>query len=117
MYRLTAVWQPTDNLDVNFKYSHSEFEKTGSPSTSSIYIDADQREVDVPNRSAFASIGYLLTDEFYPEPLPESKGRGSQGRLAAPIARIFNFQYSRCSHLHPPPRCPRQGFRRSRWID
>ncbi|MEH6570477.1 MAG: TonB-dependent receptor [Halioglobus sp.] len=67
MVRFTTVWQPTDNLDINFKYTHTEFEKIGSPSSSSIYLSPEQRAVLVPNASQFAAIAYLLTDSFYPE--------------------------------------------------
>jgi iron complex outermembrane receptor protein len=67
MVRFTAVWQPSDNLDINFKYSHSDFERQGAPSTGTIYLNAEQREEQVPNRSAFAGIAYGVTDAFYPE--------------------------------------------------
>lgn len=67
MYRLTAVWQPTDDLDVNFKYSHSKYEAIGSSSTSSLYLNAAERDALVPNRSDFANVAYALTDTFYPE--------------------------------------------------
>lgn len=67
MFRVTAVWQPTDNLDVNFKYSQSEFERTGAPSTTVLYLDPASRAELFPNASAFAGIAYLLNDTFYPE--------------------------------------------------
>lgn len=66
-YRLTAVWQPTDNLDVNFKYSHSDYERTGAPSTTRQYLDAEGRAADFPNKSAFATIAYLVTDTHFPD--------------------------------------------------
>jgi len=65
--RLTLVWQPTDNLDVNFKYTNTEFDRIGAPSSTELYLDPDSRDALFPNRSAFASIGYSLTDTFYPE--------------------------------------------------
>ena len=67
-FRLTTVWQPSDNLNVNFKYSNTEYERIGSPSTTTLYLD-DPAERDrlFPNRSAFASIGYALMDSFYPD--------------------------------------------------
>jgi iron complex outermembrane receptor protein len=65
-YRLTAVWQPTDNLDVNVKYSNSNYERTGAPSTTRQYLDAAGRDALFPNRSAFASIAYLVTDTHFP---------------------------------------------------
>jgi len=67
MYRLTAVWQPTDNLDINLKYSHSDFEKFGAPSSSTIYLDPETRAENFPNLGAFDGIAYRITDEFYPE--------------------------------------------------
>ncbi|MBE9539562.1 MAG: TonB-dependent receptor [Proteobacteria bacterium] len=74
MYRFTAVWQPTENLDINMKYSYSDYDRTGAPSTTKVYIDAEERDANFPNRSAFASIAYLLTDTFYPE-LNDIKGK------------------------------------------
>ncbi|MFT5711066.1 MAG: iron complex outermembrane receptor protein [Halioglobus sp.] len=66
-YRLTAVWQPTDNLDVNVKYSNSNYERTGAPSTTRQYLDADGRAELFPNKSAFATIAYLVTDVHFPD--------------------------------------------------
>ncbi len=65
--RLTVVWQPTDTLDINFKYSNMDFERIGAPSSTELYLDPASRDELFPNRSAFASIGYSLTDTFYPE--------------------------------------------------
>jgi iron complex outermembrane recepter protein len=65
-FRLTTVWQPTDNLDVTFKYSNTEYERVGSPSTTKLYLDPASRNELFPNRSAFASIAYLLTDVNFP---------------------------------------------------
>ena len=67
MYRLTAVWQPTDNLDVNFKYSHSDYDRVGAPSTAKLFLDADGRARDVPNASDFAGIAYAAMDNFFPD--------------------------------------------------
>ncbi|MBA6414372.1 TonB-dependent receptor [Parahaliea sp. F7430] len=65
--RFTAVWQATDQLNVNFKYSRMEHERVGSPSTTKLYLaDPAQRDALFPNRSAFANIAYLLTDTFFP---------------------------------------------------
>ena len=66
-YRLTAVWQPTDNLDVNVKYSQSKYERTGAPSTTRQYLDPAGRAELFPNKSAFAGIAYLVTDTFFPD--------------------------------------------------
>ena len=67
MYRLTAVWQPTDNLDVNFKYSHSDYDRVGAPSTAKLFLDAAGRARDVPNASDFAGIAYAAMDNFFPD--------------------------------------------------
>ena len=67
LYRLTAVWQPTDNLDVNFKYSHSNYDRVGAPSTAKLFLDAEGRARDVPNASAFAGIAYAAMDNFFPD--------------------------------------------------
>lgn len=66
--RLTTVWQPSDELNINFKYSTMEHDRVGSPSTTKLYLDDPAaRDALFPNRSAFASIGYLLTDTFFPD--------------------------------------------------
>lgn len=67
MYRLTAVWQPTDNLDVNFKYSHSDYDRVGAPSTAKLFLDAAGRARDVPNAIPFAGIAYSAMDNFFPD--------------------------------------------------
>ncbi|MCS5594526.1 MAG: TonB-dependent receptor, partial [Porticoccaceae bacterium] len=67
LYRLTAVWQPTDSLDVNFKYSHSNYDRVGAPSTAKLFLDAEGRARDVPNASAFAGIAYAAMDIFFPD--------------------------------------------------
>ncbi|WP_116369122.1 TonB-dependent receptor [Parahaliea mediterranea] len=72
-YRFTLVWQPTDNLDINFKYSNTEFERIGAPSATKYYLPPEQRDALFPNRSPFASIGYTLTDFFYPELVAEGE--------------------------------------------
>jgi len=66
MIRLTAVWQPSDDLDVNLKYTHSDYDRVGAPSTTKLYLNAEQRNELVPNRSAFASIAYSLMDSAFP---------------------------------------------------
>jgi len=73
LFRFTTVWQPTDNLDINFKYSHSDYERTGAPSTTKRFLSPEQRDADVPNRSSFAEAAYVLTDQFYPEIAQQSK--------------------------------------------
>ncbi|WP_353743680.1 TonB-dependent receptor [Haliea sp.] len=66
-FRLTTVWQPSDELSVNFKYSNTEYERIGSPSTTKRYLDPASRDELFPNRSAFATIAYLLTDSYFPD--------------------------------------------------
>jgi outer membrane receptor protein involved in Fe transport len=65
--RLTLAWAPTDELSVNFKYSHTDFDREGAPSATLLYLDPASRDELVPNRDAFAQIAYALTDTFYPE--------------------------------------------------
>ena len=67
LYRFTAVWQPTDSLDINFKYSHSDYDRVGAPSTTKLYLDAEGRARDVPNASDFAGIAYAAVDTFFPD--------------------------------------------------
>jgi len=67
LYRFTAVWQPTDSLDINFKYSHSDYDRVGAPSTTKLYLDAEGRARDVPNASDFAGIAYAAVDNFFPD--------------------------------------------------
>ena len=67
VFRLSAVWQITDNLEAEFKYSMAEYDREGVGSGGWLYLDAEQRAEQVPNRSAFANIAYLVTDTWYPE--------------------------------------------------
>lgn len=67
LYRFTAVWQPTDSLDINFKYSHSDYDRVGAPSTTKLYLDAEGRARDFPNASDFAGIAYAAVDTFFPD--------------------------------------------------
>ncbi len=66
-YRFTAVWQPTDSLDVNVKYSYSDYDRTGSPSTTRQYLDAEGRAELFPNAGVFTQLAYAVTDTFYPD--------------------------------------------------
>ena len=61
------AWQPTEDLDVNFKYTHSDQERTGSTAATALYLTPAQRDALVPNRSAFASAAYALNDINFPE--------------------------------------------------
>ncbi|EAQ96062.1 TonB-dependent receptor [Congregibacter litoralis] len=65
-YRLSLNWQPTDNLNVNFKYTQSDYERTGSTTTGKVFLTRDERNEFVPNRSAFADTAYSIMDVFYP---------------------------------------------------
>ena len=67
LYRFTAVWQPIDSLDINFKYSHSDYDRVGAPSSTKLFLDAEGRARDVPNASAFAGIAYAVVDNFFPD--------------------------------------------------
>ncbi|MFT5484866.1 MAG: iron complex outermembrane receptor protein [Halieaceae bacterium] len=65
-YRITAAWEASDNLDVRFKYSNSDEQRTGAPSATWLYLDQAQRNALFPNRSAFADAAYALTDINFP---------------------------------------------------
>ncbi|WOJ98121.1 TonB-dependent receptor [Congregibacter brevis] len=65
-YRLSLNWQPTDDLNVNFKYSQSDYERTGATTTGTVFLDAAGRAENVPNRSAFADTAYNIMDVFFP---------------------------------------------------
>lgn len=67
LLRLSAVWQPADNIDLTFKYSHSEYNRKGQPTYMSTYLSPDERAANFPNESAFASIVYGTNDFYYPE--------------------------------------------------
>lgn len=66
-YRITAKWEPTDNLSINFKYSNSDEQRVGAQSATWLYLDAAQRDALFPNRSAFADAAYALTDINFSE--------------------------------------------------
>lgn len=66
VYRITAVWEVTDNLDVNMKYGHSDYERDGVASGATTYLTPEQRDAEFPNRTAFAETAYQFTDQFYP---------------------------------------------------
>jgi outer membrane receptor protein involved in Fe transport len=67
IWRLTAVWQITEDLDANIKYGQAEYNRDGVSSGGWLYLDAAQRDEQVPNRSDFAEAAYAVTDVFYPE--------------------------------------------------
>lgn len=64
--RLTLAWEPSDTLAANLKLSHFEGERIGSNSATQQYLKPAQRNIDVPNRSAFAQTAYAINDIFYP---------------------------------------------------
>ena len=66
-YRVSLDWTPTDTLGVNFKYSNSDYERTGTATGTQVYLNAAEREANVPNRSAFASTAYAIMDTYYPD--------------------------------------------------
>lgn len=65
-YRLSLNWQPTDNLNINFKFSQSDYERIGATTTGKVFLNAAERDQFVPNRSAFANTAYSIMDVFYP---------------------------------------------------
>lgn len=66
-WRLSLNWQPTDELNINFKYSQSDYERIGSATTGKLFLNAAERNEFVPNRSAFADIAYNIMDVFFPD--------------------------------------------------
>jgi outer membrane receptor protein involved in Fe transport len=66
-YRLTLAWQPSEDLDVNFKYSNSDYERIGATTTGKVFLNAQQRNELFPNRSAFADTAYSIMDSFFPD--------------------------------------------------
>jgi len=66
-WRVTAVWEISDNLDANIKYSQASYNRDGVNSGGWLYLDADKRNALVPNRSAFADAAYNVMDFAYPE--------------------------------------------------
>jgi outer membrane receptor protein involved in Fe transport len=71
-YRVSLVWEPMDELTATFKYSHSDEERTGAQSATWLFLDDEQRDEFVPNRSAFASAAYALVDVNFPEFAPQA---------------------------------------------
>ncbi|MFT7286974.1 MAG: iron complex outermembrane receptor protein [Halieaceae bacterium] len=65
-WRFSLNWEPTDTLNVNFKYSQADYERIGSATTGKVFLNAEEREQFVPNRSAFASTAYSIMDVFFP---------------------------------------------------
>ncbi|MFK7977528.1 MAG: TonB-dependent receptor [Halioglobus sp.] len=65
-YRITLAWEPTDDLQAEFKYTHSDSKRRGAPSATWLFLNADERDELVPNRSAFAGIAYDIMDANFP---------------------------------------------------
>ncbi len=65
--RLTVVWEPTDSFSANFKYTNMQRDRDGANSATWRYLSPAERDQQVPNRSAFASIAYTLMDVFFPD--------------------------------------------------
>ncbi|MEO0436411.1 MAG: TonB-dependent receptor [Pseudomonadota bacterium] len=66
-YRLSLNWQPTDDLNVNFKFSQSDYERVGASTTGTVFLSPEERNQIVPNRSAFADTAYGIMDVFFPD--------------------------------------------------
>ena len=65
--RLTLVWQPSDTFSANMKYTNMQRDRDGAASATWNYLSPEQRNAQVPNRSAFADIAYTLMDTFFPD--------------------------------------------------
>ncbi len=72
-FRLSTVWDVTDDLVATFKWTHSDAERTGSPSATWLYLSPEERDTLVPNRSAFAEIAYNIMDANF-ESFPSIAG-------------------------------------------
>ncbi|MEP4149444.1 MAG: TonB-dependent receptor [Halioglobus sp.] len=72
-YRVSLTWVPTDDLDFDFKYTNTDFERTGAPSATQLYLDPESRAELFPNLGQFGQLGYLINDSFYPEIVEEAK--------------------------------------------
>ena len=66
-WRLTLSWTPTNTPDINFKYGPGRYERIGAASGTNTYLDPTQRDIDVPNRSAFADTAYTIMEVFFPD--------------------------------------------------
>lgn len=67
LFRFTGVWQVNDDIDVNLKYSHSDYKRVGQLSLVNNYLTPAEVAADFPNASAFAQTAYAVTNMFYPE--------------------------------------------------
>lgn len=67
IYRLSAVWQPTDDIDVTVKYSNSDYDRVGQLSYVNQYLSPEQVAAQFPNASDFAKTAYAVNNVFYPE--------------------------------------------------
>ena len=66
VYRLTAVWEPNENMDLTLKYSYSDLEREGAASGVTTYLTPAQRAELIPNAGAFTQAAYAINDVFYP---------------------------------------------------
>ncbi len=73
LLRITAVWQPSDDLNINLKYSHADYQRSGAPSATTLYLDPTSRDQLLPNRSPFANFAYQIIDAIYPELVEQSQ--------------------------------------------
>jgi len=65
--RLTLAWEPTDDLFITAKWSHSDEDRTGAPSQTWLYLATpEERDAVVPNRSPVADAAYALVDVNFP---------------------------------------------------
>lgn len=72
-YRVSLNWQPTDNFSADFKWTDSEYERTGASSAGKVYLTPEQRDLLVPNRSALADTAYNVMDVFFPNYSEQTK--------------------------------------------
>ena len=53
VWRLTAAWEISDNLDANIKYTNAEYDRDGVNSSGSVYLDPAGRAANFPNAGPF----------------------------------------------------------------
>jgi outer membrane receptor protein involved in Fe transport len=67
VWRITAVWEVSENLDANIKYSNAEYNRDGVNSSGWLYADPATRAANFPNAGPFTLAAYAITDAVYPQ--------------------------------------------------
>lgn len=67
IFRVSAFWQPTDDIDVTIKYGKSDYDRVGQLSYVDRYLAPAELAAQFPNASDFAKTAYAVNNVFYPE--------------------------------------------------